>query len=195
MEFLLLFADRDPLAAVPCHIDPLIRYESQLILFTLPCHHSVLPLLLLYEQVLFTFCDTITIFVDNYGGIDPVLRMILDWVIMGNFSSLLAPVWSHILIVTSDASDTALTYNVLEIKALHHSLHQLDPQLHTNAFSSILLLSLSLARFLFDAQHQRIRSVLGEEMDKIRALRVQYCAFFLMMHLSLFFHHTLVSIA
>lgn len=195
MEFPLLFTDGDPLATVPRHIDPLIRHESQSIPFTLPCHHPVLPLLLLYRQVLFTFCDMITIFTDNYSGIDPVLRMISDWVIMGNSSSLPAPVRPHILIVASDASNTAPTYDVLEIKALRHGLHQLDPQSHINTFSSILLLSLSLARFSSGAQHQRIRSVLGEEMDKIRALRVQYCALFSAMHLSSFFHHALASIA
>ena len=195
MEFPLLFADGDPLAAVPRRIDPLIGHESQSIPFTLPRHHPVLPLLLLYGRVLFTFCDTITIFADDYGGIDPVLRMISDWVIMGNSSSLPAPVRPRILIVASDASDTAPTYDVLEIEALRHGLHQLDPQSRTNAFSSILLLSLSPARFSSGAQHQRIRSVLGEEMDKIRALRAQYRALFSATHLSSFFHHALASIA
>ena len=195
MKFSLLFTDRDPLTAVPCCINPLIRHESQLILFTLPHHHSVLPLLLLYEQVLFTFCDIITIFINNYSGIDSVLRMILNWVIINNSSLLLALVWPHILIIISDASNTAPTYNMLEIETLHHNLHQFDPQLCINAFSSILLLSLSLARFLSGAQHQCIRSVLKEEMDKIRALRAQYCALFSVMHLSLFFHHALASIA
>ena len=127
MEFPLLFADGDPLAAISCCINLLIGHESQSILFTLPCHHPVLPLLLLYGWVLFIFCDTITIFVDDYGEIDSVLRMILDWVIMGNFSSFLASVQLCILIIVSDVSDTASMYDVLEIKAFHHSLHQLDP--------------------------------------------------------------------
>ena len=195
MKFPLLFANGDSLAAVLCCINLLIRHKFQLILFTLPCHHPVLSLLLLYRQVLFTFCDIITIFVNNYSGINPMLRMILDWVIIGNFSSLPAPVQPHILIVVSDASNTAFMYNVLKIKALCHGLHQLDPQSCINAFSSILLLSLSLARFSSGAQHQHIRSVLEEEMDKIRVLRVQYCALFLVMHLSSFFHHILASIA
>ena len=194
IKFPLLFINGDPLTAISHHINPLIRYESQSILFTLFHYHSVLSLLLLYRQVLFTFCDIIIIFADNYSEINSVLRMILNWVIMGNFSSLLASVQSHILIVISDVSNTALTYNVLKIKALCHSLHQLDSQSHINAFSSILLLSLFPARFLSDAQHQHIRNVFNEEMNKIRASRVQYCVLFSATHLSSFFHHTLASI-
>ena len=194
MKFLLLFINRDPLIIVPHCINLLIKHESQLILFTLLCHHSVLSLLLLYKQVLFTFCDIITIFADDYSGIDPVLRMISDWVIMGNFSSLPALVQSCILIIASDVSDTASTYDVLEIKALHHGLHQLNPQSHINAFSSILLLSLFQAKFLFGAQHQHIRNVLNKEMNKIRASKTQYYALFSATHLFSFFHYTLVSI-
>ena len=195
MKFPLLFANRDPLAAVSHCINLLIRHESQSISFTLPCHHPVLSLLLLYRWVLFTFCDTIIIFTDNYSGINSVLRMISDWVIMSNFSSLLTLVWPCILIVMSDASDITLTYDVLEIKTLCHNLHQLNPQLCINTFSSILLLSLSPARFSSGAQHQHIRSVLEEEMNKIRALRAQYHTLFSATHFSSFFHHTLVSIA
>ena len=188
------FINKDPLTAVLCCINLLIKHESQSILFILFCHHSMLSLLLLYRQVLFTFCDIITIFTDNYSEINPVLRMISDWVIMGNFSSLPAPVQSHILIVVSDISNTTPTYNVLKIKTLHHSLHQLNPQSHINTFSLILLLSLSLTRFLSDAQHQHIRNVLDKKMNKIRALKAQYCALFSAIHLFLFFHHALISI-
>ena len=195
IEFLFLFIDRDLLTAVPHHINLLIEHRSQLILFTLLYHYSMLSLLLLYRQILFIFCNTITIFADDYNEINPILRMISDWVIMGNSSSLSTLVWLCILIVVSNISDTTSTYNVLKIKTLYHSLHQLDPQSCINAFSSILLLSLSLTKFSSGAQHQHIRNVLDEEMNKIRALRAQYYALFLMMHLSLFFHYALVSIA
>ena len=194
-DFPLLFAAGDPLAPVPRRVDPLTGHESQSIPFTISRHHQVLPLLLLYGRLLFTFCDTVTIFADDYGGTDAVLKMISDWVVMGNSSSLPAAVRPRILIVASDASDIAPTYDVLEIEGLRHGLHQLHPESRTHAFSSILLLSLSGNRFSSSAQHQRIKNVLDREVDKMRALRAQYRALFSATHLSSFFHHALASIA
>ena len=78
IKFSFLFADEDLLTVILYHINLLIKYEFQLILFTLFYHYPVLFLLLLYGQVLFTFCDMITIFVNDYSEIDPVLKMILD---------------------------------------------------------------------------------------------------------------------
>ena len=153
IKFPLLFADEDSLVAISHCIDLLIEHEFQLISFTLLCHYLVLSLLLLYEWVLFTFCDMIIIFVNDYGKIDSVLRMILNWIIMSNFSSLLALVWLCILIIISDVSDITFMYDVLETKALCHNLHQLDSQSHINAFSLILLFFLFSVKFLSDVQH------------------------------------------
>jgi hypothetical protein len=128
------------------------------------------------------FINVLYIFVQDCGGLDRVVEILVTWIIIGSASGLPSAVRPRLLIVTSISSDT------FDSEALRFRLRVLFNPKFSELFSLLNVVNvLSIRRTPSREHFNSLIEVLHHETHLMRAKRVNTHTLFSMIHVAVFF--------